>query len=82
LAIGDAESNDLRAAVAEGDEVRKPGFTRLNLSILLSDEKVDYILKSVAELCQNAVAYSACYTVDASRAIFSPRQEASIRGVG
>jgi len=82
LAIDDTESSDLREMIAEGDEVRKPGFTRLNLSILLSDEKVDYILNSVAELSRKAVAYSACYTVDASRAIFSPRPGAFIRGFG
>ena len=33
-----------------GDEIAKPGFTRLNFSVLLSDEKVDFILDSVARL--------------------------------
>ncbi|MGL3109074.1 aminotransferase class V-fold PLP-dependent enzyme [Bradyrhizobium sp. BR 1432] len=80
LCIDDAESSELRAAIADGDEVRKPGFTRLNFSVLLSDEKVEFILKSVAELSQNATLYSSNYTVDASRAIFSPRASAGLSG--
>lgn len=73
LRIDDAQSDALRLAIADGDEIRKPGFTRLNFSVLLSDDKVQYILDSVAQLAQDATAYVDRYTVDASRAIFYPR---------
>lgn len=73
LKIDDAQSDALRLAIADGDEIRKPGFTRLNFSVLLSDDKVQYILDSVAQLAQDAAAYADHYTVDASRAIFYPR---------
>ena len=73
LKIDDAQSSALRLAIAEGDEIRKPGFTRLNFSVLLSDDKVQYILDSVAQLAQDAATYSDQYMVDPSRAIFYPR---------
>lgn len=61
LKIDDAESSALRLAIANGDEIRKPGFTRLNFSVLLSDDEVQYILDSVAQLAQDAAVYSGHY---------------------
>lgn len=76
LNIDEAESEALRVAIAEGDEIRKPGFIRLNLSVLLSDEKVQFILDSVAQIAQDASSFTHHYVVDASRAIFYPRAAA------
>ncbi len=50
LKISDDFSNSLRTEILAGDESRKPGFVRLNLSVLMSNEEVDFILGSVAEL--------------------------------
>ena len=50
LDISDELSNDLRAQILSGDESHKPGFVRLNLSVLMSDEVVQFILESVREL--------------------------------
>jgi len=74
LQIDEDESAALRQLIAEGDEIRKPGFTRLNFSVLLPDDKVDFILQSVAQLASDATAFVDLYAVDASRAIFFPRQ--------
>ncbi len=74
LCIDEEESTLLRRLIAEGDEIRKPGFTRLNLSVLLDDDKVDFILKSVAQLASDATGFTDRYSVDVSRAIFYPRQ--------
>ncbi|MCZ9335484.1 hypothetical protein, partial [Klebsiella pneumoniae] len=74
LCIDEEESSRLRRLIAEGDEIRKPGFTRLNFSVLLTDDKVDFILQSVAQLASDAAAFSDRYAVDASRAIFFPRE--------
>jgi selenocysteine lyase/cysteine desulfurase len=72
LAI-DAETSDrMRQAILDGHEIEKPGFTRLNLSVLLSDEKIAFILASVAQLARDAVSYEEQYTFDPKRAIFSP----------
>jgi selenocysteine lyase/cysteine desulfurase len=74
LSIDAAESERLRQAILGGDEIRKPGFTRLNFSVLLSDEKVKFILDSVAQLAGDAVLFEPHYEFDASRAIFFPRE--------
>lgn len=50
LAIDKATSNQLRRAILSGDESAKPGFTRLNFSVLMTDEKADYIIKAVSAL--------------------------------
>ena len=51
--------------------MEKPGFVRLNLSVLMSEAEVDFILQSVATLSRDAVAHVDGYEVDAGRAIFS-----------
>jgi selenocysteine lyase/cysteine desulfurase len=72
LGIGAAESQSLREAILAGDEIAKPGFTRLNFSVLLPDDKVEIILESVVRLAAQAAAFALTYDVDRSRAIFFP----------
>ncbi|MEH2549217.1 selenocysteine lyase/cysteine desulfurase [Bradyrhizobium sp. AZCC 2262] len=81
LNIDEVSSDALRVAIAEGEEIRKPGFTRLNLSVLLSDEKVQYILDSVSALANDAVGLSGRYAVDLRRAIFFPREESVLSDI-
>lgn len=76
LGITDAESARLRTAILAGEEMEKPGFVRLNLSVLLSAEKVAFILNSVKELAMDACDHVAHYGVDPSRAIFFPQAAA------
>ncbi|MBJ3777497.1 aminotransferase class V-fold PLP-dependent enzyme [Acuticoccus mangrovi] len=73
LDIGHEESDHLRQAILEGREIEKPGFTRLNFSVLLSDEEVDFILDRVLQLACDASDYVRLYDFDRSRAIFAPR---------
>jgi len=73
LGIGPAESRSLREAILAGDEIAKPGFARLNFSVLLADDKVEIILEGVARLAAQAAALAPSYDVDTSRAIFFPR---------
>ncbi|KAB1109379.1 aminotransferase class V-fold PLP-dependent enzyme [Neorhizobium galegae] len=73
LSIDPETSERIRQAILNGNEIEKPGFTRLNLSVLLSDETVQFILHSVAQLAQDAASYTEFYTFDPARAIFSPR---------
>jgi selenocysteine lyase/cysteine desulfurase len=72
LSIDPDTSERIRQSILNGDEIEKPGFTRLNLSVLLSDNNVRFILDSVSQLARDAAAYSALYTFDPARAIFSP----------
>jgi len=48
LAITDDESRQLRTAILAGNLKKKPGFVRFNLSVLMQDETVDFILNSIA----------------------------------
>jgi selenocysteine lyase/cysteine desulfurase len=73
LSIDAETSNRMRQAILDGREIEKPGFTRLNLSVLLSEEKIAFILESVVQLARDAMSYQGHYTFDPSRAIFSPR---------
>jgi len=73
LDIGEEESEAIRLAILAGEETTKPGFTRLNFSVLLPDEKVEYILQSVADLAADACDFIDRYDCDMSRAIFFPR---------
>lgn len=73
MGIGDAESDRLRAAILAGDEMEKPGFVRLNLSVLMADETVAFILHSIARLADEAPGLAALYEADLARAVFRPR---------
>lgn len=73
LGIDAEESEAMRAAIKAGEEMKKPGFVRLNFSVLLSAEKIAYILDSVAQLASDAPRYEGHYDFDPARAIFFPR---------
>lgn len=73
LNISDEESDRLRAAILAGEEMEKPGFVRLNFSVLLDDAKVNYILESVSQLAGDALNFGEVYGFDPARAIFFPK---------
>lgn len=73
LGIDDEESQRLREAILSGQEMLKPGFVRLNFSVLLADEEVAFILDAVAKLAIDATSYEQHYDFDPARAIFFPR---------
>ena len=73
LGIDDEQSQRLREAILAGQEMLKPGFIRLNFSVLLSDEEVAFILDAVARLAADATSYEQHYDFDPARAIFFPR---------
>lgn len=72
LDIDDVASSQLRDAILAGEETAKPGFTRLNLSFLASDDEVEYILRAVAELAERAADWTDNYAVDRATAVFTP----------
>lgn len=72
LDIDAAQSQHMRQAILEGREIEKPGFIRLNFSVLLSDAKADFILESVLALAADATDFEHLYGFDPSRAIFRP----------
>jgi hypothetical protein len=72
LSIDEDQSEAIRKAILSGDEIMKPGFIRLNFSVLLSDDKVGFILDSVAQIAADATNFEPDYDFDPSRAIFFP----------
>lgn len=74
LGIDDAGSEKIRQSILAGDEMEKPGFVRMNLSVLLSDATADFILDSVADLARTADTHERNYTCDRSKAIFHARK--------
>jgi selenocysteine lyase/cysteine desulfurase len=73
LSIDEEQSEEIRQAILSGDEIKKPGFIRLNFSVLLPAEKVQFILDAVAQVAADATEFEPDYDVDPSRAIFFPR---------
>lgn len=70
LGIERAESEALHAAILDGEEMRKPGWTRLNFSALLDDGKVDYIIDSVDRLAADPYPMIHAYRADPATARF------------
>lgn len=50
LGISPDASDQLRAEILAGDDSNRPGFVRLNFSVLMSDQEVEFILNAVSEL--------------------------------
>lgn len=73
LSIDEEQSEAIHQSILSGDEIRKPGFIRLNFSVLLADEKVQFILDAVARIATDAPSFVDHYDVDPSRAIFHPK---------
>lgn len=61
LGISRTHSDRMRAAILSGEEHDKPGWTRLNLSALMTDEKVDYIIDAVDALAREPYPMAEAY---------------------
>ena len=76
LGITRERSDEIRAAIKRGDEIQKPGWTRLNISVLMTDAKARYIVDSVAELAKHSERYMKFYRCDETNARFQLRDVA------
>ncbi|QDG78256.1 aminotransferase class V-fold PLP-dependent enzyme [Labrenzia sp. PHM005] len=77
LEIGKEESESLRAGILSGEELKKPGWTRLNFSVLLTEEKADKIIAAVDELARNPYPVANGYTCDETTARFKATEQAA-----
>lgn len=77
LGIERAESEDLRKGILSGEELKKPGWTRLNFSVLLTAEKADKIIAAVDELARSPYPLADCYACDETTARFKAVQDAA-----
>lgn len=71
LGIDAAASSALRGAILKGEETEKPGWCRLNLSWLMDDATVGFVLQSVADLARRAPSLVPLYACDPVTARFS-----------
>jgi selenocysteine lyase/cysteine desulfurase len=70
LSISPAASAKLRREILAGDYSNKPGFTRLNLSVFMSEEKVRFIIETVAALPKLLAQFADRYVFDAKRGLY------------
>ncbi|PYG28905.1 aminotransferase class V-fold PLP-dependent enzyme [Pelagimonas varians] len=73
LGIEAAQSQSLRAEILSGQEVQKPGWTRLGFSPLMTDAKADQIIQAVVDLAADPHAFSGTYQLDPQTARFRPK---------
>ncbi|NHN83407.1 aminotransferase class V-fold PLP-dependent enzyme [Acetobacter musti] len=70
LGISEEDSALLRDAILAGEEILKPGWVRLSLSVLLSDEKAAKIIGAVDDLARNPYPMVTRYLCDETTARF------------
>ncbi|MBO1326165.1 aminotransferase class V-fold PLP-dependent enzyme [Acetobacter sp. TBRC 12305] len=73
LGIDETESAHIRNTILSGQEIEKPGWTRLNFSVLMDDAKVQRILDAVNELASAPCEMAALYDCDVTTARFRPK---------
>jgi selenocysteine lyase/cysteine desulfurase len=78
LGIDGDRSAMIRQAILSGQEMEKPGFVRLNLSPLMTDDKVQTILTSVIALSHEAPDMAAQYRCDPASAIFTAAPQMAV----
>jgi selenocysteine lyase/cysteine desulfurase len=71
LGIDHAQSEVFRADILGGNEIAKPGWTRLGFSVLMTDAKADRIIRAVTEVVGSSQSQRAVYNVDERTARFS-----------
>lgn len=64
-------SEDMLAALERGEELKKPGWMRLNFSYVMSEEGVQRIIDAVDELASKAAALAGDYCCNPATAQFS-----------
>lgn len=70
LGIDEGASDAIRMAILRGEEMEKPGWTRLNFSVLADDAKVGAIIAAVDDLARDPAPIAALYDCDGATARF------------
>lgn len=72
LGIDETESAALHAAILAGQEMEKPGWVRLNFSVLMDDAKADRLIAAVDDLARSPRPAMDRYRADHATARFAP----------
>ncbi|WP_170383712.1 aminotransferase class V-fold PLP-dependent enzyme [Ruegeria atlantica] len=70
LGIDREMSEELHTALSAGEEMKKPGWVRLNFSYLMSEETVQFIIDSVNDLSRRTEEFAPYYSADPATARF------------
>ncbi|EKF17646.1 class V aminotransferase [Nitratireductor pacificus pht-3B] len=70
LDIDEPHSAALLESIRAGREMEKPGWVRLNLSYLMTDDKADMIIETVDALARDAAQHAGSYDFDPATARF------------
>jgi selenocysteine lyase/cysteine desulfurase len=70
LGIDQSTSDELHAALSAGEEMKKPGWVRLNFSYLMSEDTVRFIIDSVNDLSRRTSEFAPFYSADPATARF------------
>ncbi|GAB6853426.1 aminotransferase class V-fold PLP-dependent enzyme [Asaia astilbis] len=70
LSIDAPASALMRQAILSGNEIEKPGWTRLNFSVLMDDEKVGRVIDAVSTLARQPYPMADFYRCDEQTARF------------
>lgn len=73
LSISPVASERLRREILAGHEENKPGFTRVNLSALMPESKVRFIIESVSALPAEIERLQQYYRFDPGKGLFERR---------
>jgi selenocysteine lyase/cysteine desulfurase len=71
LGVEQAQSEAIREMIRAGQEMEKPGWTRLNLNYLMDDATATHIINAVDGLARNAEKYTNYYRGSATSGKFS-----------
>lgn len=74
LGLDETKSADLLKRLLQGEELEKPGWVRLNLSYLHSDEEIERILEGVDQTAEEASKLVERYAGDPQTARFIARE--------
>ena len=78
LSISPVASRRLRREILAGHEENKPGFTRVNLSVLMPESKVRFIIESVSALPAEIERLRRYYEFDPGKGLFERRASVDI----
>ncbi|MCA0929181.1 aminotransferase class V-fold PLP-dependent enzyme [Ruegeria profundi] len=70
LGIDRAASDQLYASLSAGEEMKKPGWVRLNFSYLMHEDTVQFIIDSVNDLSRRTEEFAPFYSADPATARF------------
>lgn len=80
LAIDEAASRAIHAAIRAGHELDKPGFVRINLSALMNDAEFARLVASVEQVADRSEQLSRYFVANPATAVFEPVAQAAVAG--